>query len=330
MAATGVSADVVETKSGARLVGKVTAIDGSVISLSTDYAGVLTIKQEEVVSLTTDEPRVIRVAGGAVMTGVVTTSADGRIQVVGGDRVVTAAINEVVATWEPGANDPALAARGAKWSHEASVDMTGKSGNKEQSGIAAGTRSKRIGVTDALQLYTAYNRQKSFNVVSSDQFKAGIDYSNNFSGRKSWYVRDEGGFDRVKDIALYNVTATGMGYDFIKESQHVLTGRAGVAFRYESYRDPSTEVVKSFGPDFGVHHEYTLGSAKMINDFTYIPAFEDFTIFRAIHESYLEVPLAGVRWKLRIGVTHDYNSQTGDDVEKLDTTYFTRFVLRWQ
>jgi putative salt-induced outer membrane protein YdiY len=317
VASTSVGADVVETRSGARLVGKVTAIDGSVVSLSTDYAGGLTIKQEEILRLTTDEPRVLRLAGGELVTGVVTTGADGRLQVAG-------------ETWEPGSDDPALAARAAKWSHEASVDVTGKSGNKEQSGIAVGTRSKRKGVTDTLQLYSAYNRQKSFDVVSSDQFKAGVDYANNFSGAKSWYVRDEGGFDRVKDIEFYNVTATGLGYDFIKEAKHVLTGRAGVGFRYEGYKDSSTEEVKSFGFDFGVHHEYTFGSAKLINDLTYIPAFNDFTIFRTIHESSLELPLAGVRWKLRLGVTNDYNSQTGENVEKLDTTYFTRFVLKWQ
>jgi len=328
-AATCVSADIVETRNGARLLGKVTAINGTAITLSTDYAGNLTIKQSEVVSLTTDEPRVVRLSGGTVMTGLVTSTAEGKIQVAGEEGVITTSIDKVVASWAPGANDPALAALVPKWSYEASADVTGKSGNKEQSGVAVSSRAKRTGATDMLQFYSAYNRQKSFDVVSSDQFKAGFDYSNNFSGRKSWYVREEGGFDRVKDIELYNVAGTGMGYDFIKEPKHLLTGRAGVGFRYEGYKDPSTEDVKSFGFDFGVHHEYIFGSAKITNDLTYIPAFEDFTIFRAIHESYLEVPLTGVRWKLRIGVTNDYNSQTGEGVEKLDTTYFTRFVLRW-
>ena len=38
-------ADVVETKNGARLVGTVTKIDGSHVTLATEYAGTLTIKQ---------------------------------------------------------------------------------------------------------------------------------------------------------------------------------------------------------------------------------------------------------------------------------------------
>jgi len=30
-------------------------------------------------------------------------------------------------------------------------------------------------------------------------------------------VRDEGGFDRIKDIQFYNVAAFGLGYDTIKK-----------------------------------------------------------------------------------------------------------------
>jgi hypothetical protein len=217
-----------------------------------------------------------------------------------------------------------------KWTYEATADITGKSGNKEQSGAAIGARAKRTGITDTLQFYTAYNRQESDNVVSADQFKAGLDFANHFSERKSWYVRDEAGFDRVKDVELYNLAATGMGYDFVKRESHVLTGRAGLGFRYEGYKTPTTEDVKSFGFDFGLHNEYTFSIAKLINDLTYIPAFDDFSNYRAIHESYFEVPLASPRWKLRLGVTNDYTSQVGVGVEKLDTTYFTRFVLNWQ
>ena len=47
-------ADVVETASGARLVGKVTKIADGKIYLTTDYAGDLTIVQSEVSAISTD------------------------------------------------------------------------------------------------------------------------------------------------------------------------------------------------------------------------------------------------------------------------------------
>lgn len=330
---TGVFADIIETKNGARLVGEVTQINGTAITLSTDYAGDIVIRQGEVASVTTDKPLVVRLAGGTVMAGTLAPTADGadgRIKITGEDGVITTSVDKVAATWSPGSNDPALTALASKWTYEATADITGKTGNKDQSGVAVGARAKRTGATDVLQFYSAYNRQESDDVLSADQFKAGVDFSNNFSGRKSWYVRDEAGFDRVKDIELYNLAATGLGYDFMKRPDHILTGRFGLAFRYEGYRAPASEDVKSFGFDFGLHHEYTFNDKKLINDLTFVPAFDDFTNYRAIHESYFEVPLSSTRWKLRLGVTNDYASQTGSGVEKLDTTYFTRFVLNWQ
>jgi hypothetical protein len=324
------AADVVETKGGARLTGTVVEINDSAVTLKTDYAGELKIKQSEIVSVQTDERHVVRLASGTVMEGTLKTSPEGKLEISGSDGVIITSVDKVAATWEPGQKDPALAALEPKWTYEAAADITGKTGNSEQFGTAISGRAKRTGVSDVLQFYTAYNRQKTDGAVSADQFKAGIDYSNNFSGRKSWYVRDEAGFDRVKDIDFYNVAAVGLGYDFIKKERQILTGRAGVAHRFESYGNPASDDVNSAGLDFGVHHEYEFTNAKLVNDLTYTPAFDDFSNYRALHESYFEIPLLAPQWKLRMGVSNDYTSQPGAGVEKLDTTYFTRFVLNWQ
>lgn len=328
--AISVRADVIETKSGARLIGKVTKIDGLAITLSTDYAGDLVIKQSEVVSMTTDDARFVRLSGGTVMAGTIAPTADGKIQITGNDGVITTSVDKVASTWALGASDPALAALGTKWTYEAAADVTGKTGNSEQFGTAVSARAKRVGPTDVLQFYTAYNRQEIDGAVSSDQFKAGFDYSHNYAGRKSWYVRDEAGFDRVKDIDFYNLAAVGVGYDFIKREGQILTGRFGLAHRYEAYGAPATDDVNSAGLDFGLHHERVFRDAKLVNNLTYTPAFNDFGNYLATHESYFEIPLMNPQWKLRLGLSNSYVSQPGADVERLDTTYFTRFVLSWQ
>ena len=322
--------DVIETKGGARLVGKVGKIDDKVVTLVTDYAGTLTVKKTEIASLKTDAPQFIRLAGGTVMLGTVSPAPSGKIEIQGEDGTITTSVEKVAATWVPGAKDPAQVALEAKWTYEAAADITGKTGNREQFGSAVSARAKRTGLHDVLQFYTAYKYQKSDGTTSADQFKAGLDFANNFSGRKSWYVRDETGFDRVKDIEYYDVAAVGLGYDFIKRKQQILTGRTGISFRYENYGNPATEDVKSFGLDLGLHHDYTFENAKLVNDLTYLPSFEDYTNYRAVHESYFEIPLASPNWKLRLGVTNDYTSKPGAGVERLDTTYFTRFVLNWQ
>ena len=323
-------ADLVETRSGAKLIGKVVRIDGTAVTLETDYAGTLTVKQSEVVSLSTEAPLNFRLAAGTVLQGTLTPAAGGAVRISGADGSLTTTVEKIAATWSPGAKDPAVVALERAWSYEAAADLTGKTGNKEQSGAAVSFRAVLAGAQDNLQFYSAYDRQISDGQKSADQFKAGIDYQNNFSGRKSWYVRNEGGFDRIKDIDLYNVAAVGAGFDFIKTAKQTLTGRAGFSYRYEGYANPSTEDINGAGLDLGLNHRLQLPRSLLVNRVSAVPTFEDLGVFRLVHESYFELPLTHPLWKLRLGVANDFNSEPGRGVERLDTSYFTRLVLNWK
>ena len=329
-------ADVVETKNGARIVGKVTKIDDGKVYVSTDYAGDLIVKQSEVTGIVTDAPVVVRLATGTTLQGIVTNDA-GVMKITGADGELSTKVEKVAATWTPTGEDPqvtamkqALAARERHWAYEAGVDVAGKTGNQEQLGTAASFRATLKTPEDTLQFYTAYNRQVSDGVTSADQFKAGVDYADNFSGSLSWYARDEAGFDRPKDINLYNTAAAGLGYDVIKEPMHLLTFRSGLSFRYEGYGDITQPALKTRGLDFGVNHEWTFTTSKIVNRLTYVPSFNDFSNFHFTHESFYEIPLANPAWKLRMGVNNDYNSKPGPGIERLDTGYFTRLLLNWK
>lgn len=333
---TRLTADVVETKSGARIVGKVTMIDDGKVLITTDYAGDLTIKQSEVTVITTDAPVFVRLASGTVMEGTVVGSGE-TIKITGTDGELTTRVEKVAASWSGSGEDPHVTAmkkeiadRERKWAYEVAVDVTGKSGNKSQLGTAFSVRAALEGQHDKLQFYSTYDRQVTDGTKSADQFKAGLDYASNYSGRNSWYVRDEAGFDRIKDIELYNVAAFGLGFDFIKEPMHLFTGRAGLSFRYEGYKNPFSTDVKSLGLDFGLQNEVTFASSKLVNSLTIVPSFDDFADYRLTHSSYFELPLANPAWKLRIGLSNDFNSKPALGVEEMDTSYFTRLVLSWK
>jgi Protein of unknown function, DUF481. len=324
-----VQADVVETNNGARLVGEIEKIDDGHIVMKTAYADVITIKQSDVTAITSDKPISVRLESGTVLEGTVTTQ-NGEVQIAGSDGRLSTSVARIAAVWPAGATDPRIAALERSWAYEAAVDITGKTGNSEQLGTQVSGRATLKTDRDTLQFYTAYNRQVTDDTKAADEFKAGVDYANNFSGKRSWYVRTEGGFDRVKDIDLYNVSAVGLGYDFIKEDNHTLTGRFGLSYRYEGYGNPATEDVSSAGLDLGLNHEWTFENSRVVNRLSIVPTFDDFGNFRLSHESFYEIPLAAPAWKLRLGISNDYNSEPGTGVEKLDTSYFTRLVLTWK
>jgi putative salt-induced outer membrane protein YdiY len=325
LAASVASADVVETKGGARIVGKVSKIDSGIVYVATDYAGDLKIDQTKVTAITTDVPAMVRLTNGTTLKGTLSTDG-GEVKITSADAQAVTPVGKIVATWQVGGEDPAQ----HHWSFEAGVDVAGKTGNSEQLGTAGTFRAKLQTPQDTLQFYTAYNRQVTDGVTSSDQFKAGVDYQDNFSGRKSWYARDEAGFDRVKDIELYNTAAVGYGYDFVKLPKHLLTGRVGLSYRYENYKNPAHTDLSTAGLDFGLNHEWEFATWKLVNRLTYDPSFDDFSNYHFTHESFFEVPMADPAWKLRLGVSNDYNSKPGPGLERLDTSYFTRLLLTWK
>lgn len=321
------SADTVEIRNGARIVGKITKIQEGTVEVDTDFAGALKIKQSEVTSITTDAPVAVRLASGTRFDGQVTGGANGAIQIAGADGTISTTVEKVAASWTAGEVDPLV---DRHWTYEASVDVSGKTGNSEQLGSAAELRATLKTTQDTLQFYSSYNRQVADGLKAADQLKVGVDYQNNFAGRLSWYARDEGGFDRVKDIDIYNIAAAGVGLDLVKEAKRTTTARLGLSFRYEGYTDPLTPDLKSAGLDVGLNNDLDFGHSKLVTRLAYVPAFEDFANYRITHESFYQIPLASPAWKLRLGLSNDYNSQPPLGVEKLDTAYFTRLVLNWE
>lgn len=323
------SADVVETKNGTRLVGHITKIDGGSIYLSTDFAGDIVVKQSEVTSLATDGPVEVRLTSGTRMEGTVST-ADGSVRIVSPEGTLTTGLDKLAASWPVGAEDPQLVALERHWKYEATVNVNGTTGNQNQLGTQLGFDAKLAGPPDALELYTDYNRQVTNGQQSADQYKAGVDYSSDFDPRSLWYVRDEGGFDRIMDIRFYDTAAAGYGYDLIKNAVDTLTVRFGLAYRYDDYYNPATPIVDSAAGDFEIIHDLKFADWELGNKLTIDPAFSDFSNVTATQDSFYQIPLANPAWKLRLGVSNEYNSQPGPGIKKLDTTYYTQLILDWQ
>lgn len=324
------SADVIETKDGSRLSGTVTRVEGGVITLSTPYAGDVKIKQSEVVKIETESPLVFRLESGTTVEGTVKAGADGAITIASPDGTIETTVGKVTSTWAPGGQDPALAKLLRKWKYEASFDIAGKTGNSEQLGYGGGLKASLSGPQDILIFYSNFAYQRTNGVKSEDKFAVGVDYSSYISERTTWYGRDEGGYDNVKGIDFYNVAAAGLGYDFVQNlPKQKLTGRVGVSYRFETYGNPAQADLRSAGLDIGLNHVYRFENAVMNNNITYVPAFEDFANYRFVHDTSLEFPLTG-NWKVRTGVNNDYTSQPSPGVERLDTTYYARFVLSWE
>ena len=322
-------ADVVETKEGTHLVGRVTKIADGKVYVTTEFAGEIVILQSHIIRLETDKSVAVRLVGGRRVDGRL-SGGDGNVEVAAAAGPVSTSVNQIAASWPADEPEPTVVRAKRHWSYEASLDLTGKTGNHDQLGSDYGLRATRSGAKDSLILATNYSRQITDGVKSADQFKASGDYSDNYTDRYSWYARDEGGFDRIKDIGAYNLAASGVGYDFIKQIAQTLTGRVGLAYRFEDYTDRATPNIKSVGLDLEAHHVVHWNKSLLTSRLELVPTLETLSNVRVTHETDFDLPLSLSSWKLRVGVSNDYTSRPADDVRKLDTTYFGRLVLSWK
>jgi preprotein translocase subunit YajC len=330
MVALNAAADVVVTTNGARIVGKVTAIDAGTVVITTDYAGELKVKQALVASIETDTPVAVRLASGDRVTGVVTPTADGKEKIAGASVDAYTTIPQIAASWGAGQEDPAVTALRRKWAYEADVDINGENGTHNQLGTNLGFKATLKGPDDNLGFYSAYNRQATNGLKSADQFKAGVDYTDNLSAQTSWYVRDEGGFDRVMLITFDDIAAAGFGYNFVKTADQTLTGRIGVSYRaYQYAAGDGTPNISAIGGDAEIQYEKSFGTSKLTDKITYVPDLQDTKSYVITHEFGYAIPLAASEWKLTTGVSNNYDSEPAPGVKRLETLYFTRLSLTW-
>lgn len=339
--ATSLSADTVEIVDGSRIVGQIIESTGDKLKLETEFAGTIEIPMDKVSGFTTDAPIFVRLESGTTMLGQVSTDGRGNLQVVGTDGSLNTTAGKVTATWPANAKDPAIAAKEAeiasmqrKWKYEANVDVNGKSGNTDSLNIGVGLRATLESKEDLLKVYTTYQRNETNSVKSADEIKGGIEYSNFFYNDLGWYVRSELEVDEFENIDLRSTSALGITYRFLNNDTWKLIGRTGLSYRYESYNmvtPPAPSSNDSMGLDFGLNSDYKFGKyARLLTDISYTPSFEDFGDYLFVHDSGLEMPLSIGQWVLRVGINNSYNSQPTGGRDKMDTTYYTRLILKWE
>lgn len=324
-------ADLVTTHNGAQIVGRIAALEDGRITVVTSYAGEIKVLLTAVRSLSTSQPLNVRLADGTQVEGTVSGGAGGALVVVTPIRTIDTRVADLRGLFPATAsrsNDPAQSP--PRWSYEVGINASGRSGNQEQVGAAFSARASRVSARDNLSLRANYDRQSTSGVKSADQLKTGLDYQRNLAARSMWYARDDAGYDNVRDLEFYAIAAGGLGYDLVKRTALRLTVRGGLSYRYEDFGNPATDDVATLGADLGLANVWQIKGTSLVSRITYVQGFDAATTYRIQHESYYEMPMTLDHFRVRLGLTHDYNTRVGTATAKLDTSYFVQLLMSWQ
>jgi hypothetical protein len=327
------AADQVDLIDGSIVKGQVVSVEAGAVRILTTFAGSLTIPLDQVKSLSTDEAVNVSLTGQPARLGRIaepgtTTEEDGVEPIV-------AEPAEVVALWRQGAESPGekiareqaeLAKR--KWSYEATLAVTGRTGTTERLNAAFGGKATLASDRDRLVFAVIAERAEDQGTQTANREFAGVDYSRFYRSDRGWYARTSVEYDQVKSLDVRSASAAGISRKVIRTEKDELELRFGASYTYEEYAD-NTEF-ESPGLDFTLINSFTYRSSKLNTILAYIPTFRDSTVYRVRHESNFEVPLTASLWKLRLGFTNEYQNAPPAGVDRLDTTYFTSLLLNWK
>jgi len=328
------AADQVDLIDGSIVKGQVTSVEAGTVRITTTFAGSLTIPLDQVKALSTDEAVNVSMTGRPVQLGRVAAAEAGPEEHGGGARIV-AVPTEVVALWRQGAESPGekiareqaeLARR--KWSYEATLAVTGRTGTSEKLNATFGGKATLASDRDRLVFAVIAERAEDKGVQTSNREFAGVDYSRFYRSDRGWYARSSMEYDKIKALDVRSASAAGISRKVVRTEVDELELRFGASYTYEEYAD-GTEF-ESPGLDFTLINSFKYRTSKLNTILAYIPTFRDSTAYRVRHESNYEIPITAALWKLRIGMTNEYQNQPPAGVARFDTTYFTSLLLNWK
>ncbi len=334
-----VQAATLSLTDGSVIKGDLEKVHDGKVYFKTGFAGVLEIPQAQIAGLNSETPVVIHTESGEVFQGSVVTAPNGAMTVSSSGGSVKTNISTVKSAWKPDGRDPIVLAREAemegkmrKWAYTAGVDISGSDGNSENFGSALHFEAKLEGPEDRLLMYGSYKYKETSGIRSEDEQKGGIKYTNFFSEKWGWFVREEIERDSFEGIDFRSTTAAGVTRRWIDEKRQSLETSAGFSYRFEGYSDPLASDEGFAGLDLALDYMWQFADwGKLVTHLSFLPSIEDFGDHLIEHESGVDIPLGtSDAWVLRFGLSNQYNSNPNGGREKMDTTYFTRLILNWE
>jgi len=316
-------ADSLTMKNGDHLTGTVTQLVGGKLSLTTTYAGTLTVNWDEVVEVKLDKPLLLPMAEvpGAPKLEVsgVQRTAKGFELVTGDGRKEMAQVTVLRTTQAQEAYEATLhPGWGHGWTGNANVSFAVARGNSETTSVGTGVNVSRPTRTDKTSVYynTIYSHDGVLNATTADSTNAGLRYDHNVNPRLFAFGTTDFAVNRLQDLDLRTVLGGGFGWHAMKQNKQQLDVFGGAVWTRESYGATGTAMAQtnSFGAlDFGQQYTRKLGSTSTFTEQAYVfPDLKDTSQFRTTLNSALSTRITSfLTWQTSFSDVYVTNPQSG-------------------
>ena len=294
-------ADTVVLKNGDHLTGTVNQLAGGKLTVTTSYAGAVTITWDEVSTVKLDKPLILPIEtrnGKQVdikkieITGIERTSTGFVVTTANGPQPVP---TPQLSTLRTAAAETAYEASIRPnflhgWTGAANVSLAITGGNSETTSVGTGINLVRATSTDKTALYfnDVYSHDSVAGLTTADSTNAGLRYDHNVNKKLFVFGTTDFNVNGLQDLNLRTILGGGFGWHAIAKPNRTMDVMGGAVWTHESYSSVNTTTpitpaeTDSFAAlDFGEQFTQKFGKATTFTEQAYIfPDMQDTSQFR--------------------------------------------------
>lgn len=321
------SADEIQMKNGSRLIGELISIEGDKVVFKTPFAGNITITQDNVARIITEEPVTLMMEDGTVYRDRQITANENAMLVEAEDEAPVLFHANDIEMVNP---EPWKLGEGYDWSGRISFAAEAERGNSDSDEWDLQFDTVWLSLKDRYTLKGDIEYEEKRGSKTEDNWMLFSKYdrflkpgSKNYRGAKLSFESDE-----FEDIDLRTVLGPHVGRQFSKSDRFKLEMEVGPVWVHENYSiaqdedwvgalwyiDASSDII-GFGSTLYFDHD---GILKVEDPSE--------TILNAILG--IRVPIAG-GFETAFEVEYEYDGGAADSIDKLDTTYNLRLGYAW-
>jgi len=279
------AADQIVLKDGDRITGEIVKKDGQTVTVKSKNFGTVTLKWDDIASLTTDEPLNVVLPGDKTVKATI-QEQDGRVQVLEPGGPQNVAPNDIVAL----RNDVEQSAYNRLihpgifdlWNITGSFNLAGTKGNAKTSTITTPVNLLRESRTSRTTAYfnsiAAMALVNGVNAQTARAVRGGWGYSRNLTKKVLANAFNDYEFDKFQSLDLRVVAGGGLGYQFWTAETGRFALVAGGAWNRERFSQTAVPafIRKSGEAYWGDDFNYKLNtrtsvvqSFRMFNDLSH-------------------------------------------------------------
>lgn len=301
------SADSIVLKDGTHLTGTVTQLAGGKLSLTTTFAGAISIAWDDVIDGKLDKPLLLVLpAPDAQLLSITAFHRNGSsldVATAAGARTIPAASFITLRT--DAAQKAYLTSLHPGWMHawsgSANVNLALARGNSNITTLGSGINFTRHTRTDKslANFSSLYTHDGILNSTTANTINAGVRYDHDLEPHLFVYAKQDFATDALQDLSLRTVSGGGFGWHAIAVAKQQLDIMSGLVWTHEHYSaiaasatEPSAvpaEINNFVALDFG--EQYTRkfgGSSSFTEEARYYPDMNQLGQYRVTVNSTLD------------------------------------------